>query len=157
MKKGFTKCLLLCSVLLTVSCATIVSGSRQKINFISTPDSATVFINEIEVGKTPLEQNLKRNQNYDVLIKLDGYEPYTTQLTKKFNAWYIGNIAFGGIIGLIVDPATGAMFKLSATEIDAKFSSKTALKFKKHNNVYVAVSLDVDPTWQKVGQLSKLN
>lgn len=29
------------------------------------------------------------------------------------NGWYIGNLLFGGIIGLlIVDPATGAMWTL---------------------------------------------
>ncbi|KGQ53534.1 hypothetical protein IO44_11000, partial [Gallibacterium anatis str. Avicor] len=34
-------------------------------------------------------------------------------VTPKIDGWYIGNILFGGIVGLlIVDPITGAMYKL---------------------------------------------
>ena len=34
-------------------------------------------------------------------------------MSARLNAWYWGNILFGGLIGwLIVDPATGAMWKL---------------------------------------------
>lgn len=38
----------------------------------------------------------------------------------KVNGWYIGgNLLFGGVIGwLIVDPATGAMWKLDTNEIN---------------------------------------
>lgn len=76
------------------SCATIVSGSRQTVKFDSTPTNATVFIDETEVGKTPFETKLERKREYEVEIRLEGYEPYKTKLTKQFNAWYIGNIVF---------------------------------------------------------------
>jgi hypothetical protein len=34
-------------------------------------------------------------------------------LTADIDGWYFGNLLFGGLIGiLIVDPATGAMWKL---------------------------------------------
>jgi hypothetical protein len=36
----------------------------------------------------------------------------------KLDGWYIGNIVFGGLIGmLIVDPATGAMWKIENEHI----------------------------------------
>ena len=41
-------------------CATIISGSRQNVEITSEPSSAKVYINEIEIGQTPVQKNLKR-------------------------------------------------------------------------------------------------
>lgn len=143
-------------LVLTSSCATIVSGSKQNIKFASTPSVATVYIDEVEVGKTPMEMKLARKSEHAVMIKLDGYQTYHTTLTKKFNAWFIGNILLGGLIGLIVDPITGAMYKLSPSEIKAEMAKGTAFNYKK-GDVYIAVALKIDPNWKKVGQLDKVN
>ena len=67
------KSILLSSVLLLSSCATIISGSRQNVEIASEPTSAKVYINEIEIGNTPVQKNLKRNQDYNLVLKLDGY------------------------------------------------------------------------------------
>lgn len=143
---------LLSSSLLLSSCATIVSGSKQNVRFDSNPSSATIFIDEVEVGKTPFELKLARNSEHDVQIKLDGYQTYQTSLTKKFNAWYLGNILIGGIIGLIVDPITGAIYNLTPSEINAQMNKGTVLNSSK-KGVYIAVALEIDPKWNKVGQL----
>ncbi|MDA9056417.1 PEGA domain-containing protein [Flavobacteriaceae bacterium] len=150
------KVFLLFTILITSSCATIISGSRQTIKISSEPSSAKVYINEIEVGTTPLEKSLKRNQKYQLLIKLDGYQPYETLISKEFNAWYLGNILFGGIIGLILDPITGAMYKLTPEEIHTNLNSGTAYRTE-GKDIYLTVSLDIDPNWEKVGQLKKIN
>lgn len=140
--------------LLTSSCATIVSGSKQNVKFSSTPAAATIFIDEVEVGKTPFEIKLARKSEHTVMLKLEGYQTYQTKLTKKFNGWYIGNILIGGVIGLIIDPITGAMYNLSPDEVNAQMTSGTAFK-SNGKDVYVAVALNIDPTWKKVGQLEK--
>ena len=155
MKKTIFACLLSSSLLLS-SCATIISGSKQNVKFSSTPSAATIFINEVEVGKTPFELKLARKGEYDIQIKLDGYQTYQTSLTKKFNAWYIGNILFGGIIGLIVDPITGAIYNLTPGEINAQLTQGTVFNSTK-NGVYIAVVLTSDPSWKKVGQLEKIS
>jgi uncharacterized protein YceK len=142
-------------VLLTSGCATIISGSRQTVRFSSTPENATILIDEVEVGKTPFETRLARKREYAVMIKLDGYLPYETKLTKTFNAWYIGNIAIGGLIGLIIDPITGAIYNLTPKEINAQLQQGTAFKSSK-NDIYVAISLEIDKSWNKVGCKSPL-
>lgn len=153
MKKLST--ILLAGTLLTLtSCATIISGSKQTVNFQSTPSEATVYINDLEIGKTPIEKKLERKNNYNVVIKLDGYKTFETRISRKFNAWYIGNIVFAGIIGLIVDPITGAMYKLTPDQIKTELSEGTAFNTK-GNDVFIAVKLKIDPSWEKVGQLSK--
>lgn len=143
------------ATVLLSSCATIVSGSKQSVKFTSNPSFATIFIDEVEMGKTPFEIKLERKKEHHVMIKLDGYKTYETNLTKKFNAWYIGNIAFGGIIGLIIDPITGAMYKLSPSEINAEMQKGVAFK-SDSNSIYFAIALEIDPTWEKVGQLEKM-
>lgn len=141
--------------LLVSSCATIVSGSKQNVKFSSNPSSATIFIDEVEVGKTPFEIKLARKSEHSVVLKLDGYQTYETKLTKKFNGWYIGNIFFGGLLGLIIDPITGAIYNLSPEQVDAQMNKGTAFK-SNGKDIYVAVALNINPKWEKVGQLEKV-
>lgn len=142
--------------LILTSCATIISGTRQNVKFSSNPSSAIIFIDEVEVGKTPFELRLTRISEHSVMIKLDGYQTYETKLTKKFNAWYLGNIVFGGIIGLVVDASTGAIYNLSPSEINAVMNNGTTFK-SNNKDLYIAVSLKADPNWEKIGQLEKSN
>lgn len=153
------KSIILCSLALTFlvsGCATIVSGSKQNVKFSSNPSTASIFIDEVEVGKTPFEIKLARKSEHSVMIKLEGYQTYQTNLTKKFNAWYVGNFLIGGLIGLIIDPITGAMYNLTPSEINAQMSKGTAFNSSK-KDVYIAVALNIDPNWKKIGQLEKVN
>jgi hypothetical protein len=155
MKKSIISCSLALTLLFS-SCATIISGSKQNVKFASNPSSASIFIDEVEVGKTPFEIKLARKSEHSVLIKLDGYQTYQTNLTKEFNAWYLGNILIGGLIGLIIDPITGAIYNLSPNEINAQMNKGTVFNSSKRD-IYIAVALNIDPNWKKVGQLEKVN
>ena len=44
--------------LLTSSCATIISGSKQNVRFDSNPATATIFIDEVEVTLLSLFPNI---------------------------------------------------------------------------------------------------
>ena len=131
-----------------------MSGSKQNIKFTSNPSSASIFIDEVEVGKTPFEIKLARKSEHEIMIKLEGYQTYQTTLTKKLNGWIFGNILVGGIIGVIIDPITGAMYNLTPVQINAEMNNGTAFK-NNSNTVYVAVSLNIDASWKKLGQLEK--
>jgi len=135
-------------------CATIISGSRQDVHINSYPKEARVAINEIDMGPTPLQQKLKRNQEYTLLLELEGYEPYITTLKKKFNAWYLGNVLIGGLIGLVVDPITGAMYQLKPEEIDGQSKEGTSYTMD-NGTLYLTISMEVDPNWEQVGQLQR--
>lgn len=136
------------------SCATIVSGSKQNVSFSSNPSAATIYIDEVEVGKTPFQIKLARKSEHSVMLKLEGYQTYETKLTKEFNAWFIGNIFIGGLIGLIIDPITGAIYNLTPEQVNAQMNKGTAFK-SNSKDVYVAVALDIDKNWKKIGQLEK--
>jgi hypothetical protein len=155
MKKTFLF-LALVGVILLSSCATIICGSRQYVRFASNPSSAKIYIDEMEAGTTPFQLSLERNRDHHVMIKLDGYKTYETTLTRTFNAWYLGNIIFGGLIGLIIDPITGAIYNLTPSQINAQMSQGMVFKTNK-KGVYIAVALVADKDWKKVGQLERLN
>lgn len=146
---------LISCVLILSSCATIVSGTKQKVSFSSTPDSAIVIVDNVEVGKTPVNMKLSRKDEHYVIIKLDGYETFETKITREFNGWYLGNVIFGGLIGLIVDASNGAIYCLKPNNINTSMVQTSAIK-SKNNDLYIAVTLIVDKNLQKVGQLKKL-
>jgi hypothetical protein len=90
----------------------------------------------IQTGETPLTVTLDasngffRKAKYKVEASKNGYETSTTEISARVNGWYAGNILFGGVIGLlIVDPATGAMWKLDETySVNLPSAKKVTLK-----------------------------
>ncbi len=129
-------------------CATIISGRTQEIGISSSPTGAKVIVNGEEKGKTPIAVKLARKDKHFIRIELEGYKPYEVVLVRKINAWVLGNILFGGLIGLAVDAITGAIYKLEPEQIDAKLERKGDEPV-----VYIRVVLKSDPSWQKVGQM----
>jgi len=100
------------SVILS-GCATVISGVDQDVTFNSVPGDATVIINSIPRGTTPLTVSLKRRGHYEVTLEKEGYYPTNFVMRRKVNPAIIGNILVGGVIGVGVDAATGAMWDLS--------------------------------------------
>ncbi len=120
----------LAAALTMTGCASIFSGSTQTLTFKSVPDAANITITnklgeKIHTGSTPATVTLKRGHGYfkpagyQVTFSKEGFQTKTVQVKATVNGWYIANIIFGGLIGfLIVDPATGAMYTLSPSDIN---------------------------------------
>ena len=125
---------ILFSIISLSGCASIVSGSRKNVAIDSNPSGAHVSITdeknrEVASLTTPCVANLKRSRgfyvpaNYVATIEKRGYETQQVEIKPTGNPWSLGNLAFGGLIGLlIVDPATGAMFGLTPSEINAELA-----------------------------------
>ncbi len=119
----------LAGAVLSSGCASIVSHGRWPVAVSSAPNGATVSIvdrggKEVFTGVTPAAVELKsgagffQRAKYTLKFTMPGYETKTTALEADVNGWYFGNIVFGGLIGmLIVDPATGAMYRISQKEV----------------------------------------
>ena len=116
-------------ILITVfSCASIVNGTKQDIRINSDPTGAQVSINGVKYT-TPAVIKLKRGSNHSLTFTKEGYEPVTLKIDKKFNSWVLGNLIFGGVIGLIVDFSNGAAYKLSPEQVNAKLNKKQLDEF----------------------------
>lgn len=115
--------ILLCFCFLT-SCASIVSTNKYPVLISSSPTGAKVIIKDVEgevvaKGETPLTHVLRsgagyfKQAYYTVSLSLPGYEERTVPVRFEFDNMYWGNAIGGGIVGMfIVDPLTGAMYKL---------------------------------------------
>lgn len=112
------------SALFLSSCASIVSKSTWPVTFSSNPSGANLKITdkkgrEVYNGTTPTTLSLNSSSGffqparYELEATHPGYRASKGAVTARMNGWYVGNLVFGGLIGiLIVDPATGAMYKL---------------------------------------------
>lgn len=136
-------------------CATIIHGSSQPVAFQSSPSGAAVSVNGVQTGRTPATLSLSRKDAHSVEISLDGYRPYQIQLQRGTSGWVWGNIVFGGLIGLVVDASTGAMYKLSPEQISAQLQASGAEARLEDDQLYLFVTLAVDEGWEVVGRLEE--
>lgn len=139
MKKALYFFAIVAVLFLTTSCASIVSTSNWPIQIGSNPPGADVSITDLKegkhifVGKTPTTLTLSSKhgyftgKNYKLDMSMAGYVPQSVEITSDLNGWYIGNLLFGGLIGLlIVDPLTGAMYRLNPRDINLVLQKSTA-------------------------------
>lgn len=60
---------------------------ERKISITSEPPGALVWVNDVEVGRTPAETDFVFYGDYDVRVRLEGYEPIRTHM-KARAPWY---------------------------------------------------------------------
>jgi hypothetical protein len=108
-------------------CASIFNGPTQAVTINSVPDGADVSVTnsageKIHTGVTPVTLTLKRgagyfkSESYTIKYAKAGFAAKELTISGSMSGWYIGNILFGGLIGMLaVDPVTGAMYVLPET------------------------------------------
>ena len=113
MNKGYLL-IAVCSILLLPSCATILSGTKAKIT-VTSPNASWADIsvdgekyNNVEF---PATIKIKRGFQPSVINAENQDLEGSVSVNKKFNAVSLGNILLGGIPGIIVDVADGAVMK----------------------------------------------
>jgi len=117
------------AVVVLTGCATIISGTSQDISVDSRPrarieitsSTGAVFYS----GDSPAIVRLPRKYTYTVTVRASGYGSQTIVVSQRFNAWFIGNIIFGGIPGGVVDAITGAMYNLEPAIISVTLENAT--------------------------------
>jgi hypothetical protein len=111
--KQLVSILFLVAISLASGCASIVSGTDQKLTFNSEPDGATVTVSGRVLGKTPFTVPVDKGKNQSLVFEKEGYKTFTTQLSTTMNAWFFGNIVLGGVIGSTTDGVSGAIHEFS--------------------------------------------
>jgi hypothetical protein len=144
----------------STGCATVIHGRQQRVRIDSKPKNATVTINSLSFGKTPVVAKLDRKvKKYEIVIELEGYKPYLTAMDRKFSGWVLGNIVWAGVgmpIGVAVDAITGGMWKLEPDKVRAELTKQGAkLEYdeNKEDILIIAVVMEADPSWEKIGNL----
>lgn len=129
MRKILTYAAFLTAIILQSGCASIVDGGSDKtVTIMTNPAGAKLTITnkkgEMLISQmTPTIVNLNRGgffkgEDYTLHLETPGYYPADLHVKSGLNGWYLGNVIFGGVIGLlIVDPGTGAMWTLYPRQI----------------------------------------
>lgn len=139
---------------LIAGCASFVSRSDWPVAIKSAPGGALFTITnkkgeKVHTGTTPSTVYLAGGagffdgETYTLHFTKNGFQEKTATLDTSLSPWYWGNLVFGGPIGfLVVDPATGAMFRLPETfsadltaQVSSKAPSSTELKIISLNDV----------------------
>jgi hypothetical protein len=115
-------------VLFSMGCASIVHQTTQQIPVSSEPAGAAVTVACGDVSNdpklvTPTVVTVHRKPaRCSIALAKDGYAPARVELRREMSGWYLGNVIFGGIIGLVVDAANGAMYQRLPEKVDVKLA-----------------------------------
>ncbi len=116
-------CFCIISLLALTGCATITRSTTQQVPISSSPSGASVTINNLSYGETPIIAQLDRKNLYQVTIQLEGYPKFETTIIREMDSKAIlGNcLLIGGIPGIIIDSITGAGYVLKPEKIHVQF------------------------------------
>lgn len=125
MKNKLTILLSMSIALSTTSCASIITGTKDKITFNTTPEGAKVFHKGVEKCTTPCTTEISRSLGKQtVTFAKEGFITNEVKLTKNFNAVSLVNILIGGVIGIGIDAATGSLTKYSPKAYTVELKTK---------------------------------
>lgn len=117
----FCAALSLLAMVLLSGCATLTTSSSQAVTMTTEPPGAVcTFKREGQVigivNPTPGSLSVSKSHTaIDVSCAKEGYLDATGSVGSRFQAMTFGNILFGGIIGVVVDAASGATAEYEPT------------------------------------------
>jgi len=126
MKSAVFQFVMIMALISLSGCAKIASGKTQALPVNSKPSGATVIVNGVRY-RAPVTIRLdRRRPSHEIKAEMDGYAAQTILLKKGMNGWFVGNAVFGGLVGVVVDIATGAVCKFYPTRLDFQLQKVSA-------------------------------
>jgi len=100
-------------------CATLFGPSDHPLSLDSEPEDATVYVNGVERGQTPVRLHLKADKSYTIEFRKEGYEKVTRVVNTKVGAGWVVLDVLGGLVPVVVDAATQNWNKLDQEYVNA--------------------------------------
>jgi hypothetical protein len=100
-------------------CASIVSGASQTFTVDTNPEGAACRVTRggiviADIPNTPGAFQVSRGSNgLDIACTKPGFAVGQIAQPTNLNGWLVGNVAIGGLLGLIIDFSTGAAYRYS--------------------------------------------
>jgi len=113
----YTRLFFLFGILGLSACASIVEGTSQSVFVKTDPTAASCTLKRdgsvlAVVNSSPELVELEKSKDaISIECTKDGFFKENTMLSSSFEGMTFGNIIFGGIIGIGIDAASGAMNK----------------------------------------------
>ena len=93
---------------LSAGCGAMFGGSRQTVHVDASPPSSVTVVQTGMTQNTPTTISLPRKDNYVLTFEKDGYEPKKVEVQRKMRGGILVlDILFTGLLGVVVDAATG--------------------------------------------------
>jgi len=110
------------------SCAYVVNSKLVKIPVVTTPDGATITVNN-DTYTSPATILLPRGTgNYKLHIEKQGFKAVDIDLTQSIDIAFAGNAISFGPVGLAVDFITGYAYDLEPDMIEANLDGTKITK-----------------------------
>lgn len=128
------------TVLMTTSCASIFTGSKRSVLFESEPSGANVYVNGMDMGKTPINLRVAADDRID--FRLEDYRERAVIMDSKFNLVAILN-GFS-LIGWGIDALTGSLKRVDTkyVKVTLEKEEKTAFMDYMKNGDISSVNVD---------------
>jgi len=119
MKRAVSAFVIISFLFLSSSCATLFKGTTEEVNFNSDPQKAEVYVNGTRIGITPIAIKLETKKTYTIEFKKEGFKTKTYTITNHVGPGWILLDVLAGLVGVIVDAATGAWYSLDQKNVNA--------------------------------------
>lgn len=101
------------AVLATAGCGVIFGGTRQSVRVESAPGAAMITTSpSTTTYTTPTTISLERRNNYTLTFEKEGYAPADLEIQRKLRGGILVLDILTGLVGVVVDAATGGWYKL---------------------------------------------
>jgi hypothetical protein len=107
----------LLALILLPGCATIFEGTGESVSVSTEPAGADCTVERKgtrlgQVNPTPGSIHIDKSKD-DLAIHCEhaGYQPANMSVSPRFQGTTFGNILVGGLVGVVVDAASGANFE----------------------------------------------
>ncbi len=122
--------------LMLSGCATIFTGTKDTIYFDSDPEGATVYLDGLEICRTPCSYRVDREFNsVDIQYKLDGYEARIFTLDQEFNVISVLNLA--NPLGWAIDMISGSIMRYDRKSYDLELDPDTRAMLMNANEIHI--------------------
>lgn len=119
-KLSIASIVLLCALL--PGCATIFSGTQAKISVADgDPSHAKIFLNGNFLGETPTSFKIPKKsfgKETTLEIRADGYKTVFVKIDKRVQAGWVVVDVLTGLVAVVVDFATGAIYKADPDRVE---------------------------------------
>lgn len=120
---NLTRLIVIVATIVLHGCATIVSQSEYQVTVVSCPPGAEFVIQNqdgesVARGITPMPVTLGSSDGYfnpagyEIYFRKSGYQDESVTIEASIDGWYFGSILPIPLLIFVVDPLTGAMWKL---------------------------------------------
>jgi hypothetical protein len=127
---------------LLAGCGAMFGGSRQTVNVDSDPPASVTVLQTGMTQSTPTTLSLLRKDTYVLTFQKVGYDQKKVEVRRKMRGGILAmDILLTGLLGIVVDAATGSWYKLEPENITVTLTRQPGSSLDLPEKVKVGMSL----------------